>query len=217
MVPTVKLIARTLPVNESFGATVIDFIAYCARVSNLGNQQTFSTSDEFIEYLLRNAHWSPFELAHAVLEITTTRDVSRQILRHRSFSFQEFSQRYGSVKSFSTPREARMQDKNNKQSSDIFLDKELQTEWEIKQIEALEVAKCNYEWALSKGIAKEVAISLLPEGLTMSRLYMSGTIKSWIHYINERSKPNTQKEHKEIAELCKLEIAKIFDTILVQK
>lgn len=212
MKPNAKLIACTTPTKNTtiggatYGHNLEEFIAYCARVSNPGNQGNHDTSAKLIQYLASNAHWSPFEMAHATIEILTTRDIARQILRHRSFSFQEFSQRYGAVQSFvSEGREARLQDNKNRQNSIPLEGSEghsLQIEWSLRQSTALEEARKQYEWALNAGIAKEVARSVLPEGLTTSRLYMAGTIRSWIHYIQTRTHPSTQKEHREVALLC---------------
>lgn len=207
MKQSAKLIAYTTPLDGSGGRSLEEFVAYCARVSNPGNQGNHDTSAKLIQYLASNAHWSPFEMAHATIELLTTRDIARQVLRHRSFSFQEFSQRYGAVQSFvGEGREARLQDDKNRQNSIPLAEDEagqsLQIEWSLRQSTALEEARKQYEWALSAGIAKEVARSVLPEGLTTSRLYMAGTIRSWIHYIQTRTHPSTQKEHRELALLC---------------
>jgi thymidylate synthase (FAD) len=207
MRPTVKLIAYTTPCDPAWGRTLEEFVAYCARVSNPGNQGNHTTARKLLKYLADNAHWSPFEMAHAVLEITTTRDIARQILRHRSFSFQEFSQRYGHAMSFDDGRPLRWQDHKNRQNSitpSIGDDSAaaLSREWMERQQRTVQVARDNYEWALSQGVAKEVARSVLPEGLTASRLYMSGTLRSWIHYIALRTESSTQLEHRDIADLC---------------
>ncbi len=194
---------------------VSDLIAFCARVSNPGNQLNTATADKLIKYLIKHKHWSPFEMANATLEIETTRDIARQILRHRSFTFQEFSQRYADpVKelTFET-REARLQDQKNRQNSIEVDDENLQTAWNIQQQAVIDQAKRAYEWAIQSGIAKEVARSVLPEGLTMSRMYVNGTIRSWIHYIDIRSDMSTQKEHREIAVACAKAIADIFPMI----
>jgi len=189
-----------------------ELIAYCARVSNPSNQINSETSSKLIKYLIKNAHWSPLEMVSACLEIETTRDIARQILRHRSFSFQEFSQRYANpVEDLDfVIREARMQDKKNRQNSIEVLNAKLKDEWEEKQREVIEVSKKAYVWAIDKGIAKEQARSVLPEGNTISRLYMNGTIRSWIHYIQLRSENGTQKEHAEIAFACSEVINNIF-------
>ena len=191
---------------------VQDLIAYCARVSNPGAQHNSETAEKLITYLVNNAHWSPLEMVSACMEITTTRDIARQMLRHRSFSFQEFSQRYANPTqelSFVT-REARLQDTKNRQNSIETDDKLLQRRWEEKQRHVIEVAKDTYSWAIEHGIAKEQARVVLPEGLTVSRLYMNGTLRSWIHYIQVRSANGTQKEHMEIAKTCAHVIAEIF-------
>ena len=192
-----------------------DLIAYCARVSNPDNQNNSDTSEKLIKYLIKNKHWSPLEMVNACLEIETTRDIARQILRHRSFSFQEFSQRYADPTKeleFMT-REARLQDEKNRQNSIEVDDKELQREWERLQRRIIWTVKKEYKWAIKNGIAKEQARAILPEGLTMSRMYMNGTLRSWVHYIELRSANGTQKEHMEIAKSCAVEIAKIFPLI----
>ena len=197
-----------------------DLVAYCARVSNPTNQLNTETSDRLLRYLIRNQHWSPFEMVSACLEIETTRDIARQILRHRSFSFQEFSQRYADpVKELSfTIREARLQDPVNRQNS-VELDyrredhRELARWFADKQHELLKLAKEIYTTAVTQGIAKEQARAVLPEGLTVSRMYMNGTLRSWIHYIDLRSSNGTQLEHSEIAIACAQVIAKIFPLI----
>ena len=190
-------------------------IAYCARVSNPDNQNNSDTSEKLIKYLIKNKHWSPLEMVNACLEIETTRDIARQILRHRSFSFQDFSQRYADPTKeleFVT-REARLQDEKNRQDSIEVDDKFFQIEWEQAQKRVLWAAEREYKWAIKNGIAKEQARAVLPEGLTMSRMYMNGTLRSWVHYIELRSANGTQKEHMEIAKACAVEIAKIFPLI----
>ena len=190
-------------------------IAYCARVSNPDNQNNSDTSEKLIKYLIKNKHWSPLEMVNACLEIETTRDIARQILRHRSFSFQEFSQRYADPTKeleFVT-REARLQDEKNRQDSIEVDDKFFQIEWEQAQKRVLWAVEREYKWAIKNGIAKEQARAVLPEGLTMSRMYMNGTLRSWVHYIELRSANGTQKEHMEIAKACAIEIAKIFPLI----
>lgn len=213
----VNLISFTVPCIDEIplDSDVGDLIAFCARVSNPGNQLNTATADKLIKYLIKHKHWSPFEMANALLEIETTRDIARQILRHRSFTFQEFSQRYADpVKelTFET-REARLQDQKNRQNSIEVDDENLQTAWNIQQQAVIDQAKRAYEWAIQSGIAKEVARSVLPEGLTMSRMYVNGTIRSWIHYIDIRSDMSTQKEHREIAVACAKAIADIFPMI----
>ena len=193
-------------------ANVQDLIAFCARVSNPSGQLNMETSTKLIKYLIKHAHWSPLEMVSACMEIETTRDIARQILRHRSFSFQEFSQRYADPTKdleFVT-REARLQDEKNRQNSVEVDDPKLQQEWDTLQEMVIEDARAAYQWAISKGIAKEQARSVLPEGLTMSRMYMNGTLRSWVHYIELRSANGTQKEHMEVAQACAVEIAKIF-------
>lgn len=189
-----------------------ELVAYCARVSNPANQLNTETSEKLIKYLVKHQHWSPLEMVSACLEIETTRDIARQILRHRSFSFQEFSQRYADPTEdlqFEF-REARLQDPKNRQNSIATDDKTLNDIWLIKQRDLADQALETYKWAVNNGIAKEVARAVLPEGLTMSRMYMNGTLRSWIHYIQLRSANGTQKEHMEIALACAQVIAKIF-------
>lgn len=198
--------------GEGDTVTAEQLIAYCARVSNPANQDN-PDSEKLLKYLVKNKHWSPFEMVHIVMEIQTTRDIGRQILRHRSFSFQEFSQRYAEVVEMSEPREARLQDQKNRQNSIETEDDELQNSWNLVQNEMLLAAKNYYAWAISKGIAKEVARSVLPEGLTMSRMYMSGSLRSWLHYIQIRTEKGTQKEHRLIAEECKKIILEQFPSL----
>jgi thymidylate synthase (FAD) len=194
-----------------------DLVAYCARVSNPSNQMNTETNEKLIKYLINNEHWSPLEMVSACLEITTTRDIARQILRHRSFSFQEFSQRYADpTKDLNfTLREARLQDKKNRQNSiemDLSNDDEryIAYHWENLQRQLTEQAKNVYNWAILKGLAKEQARAVLPEGLIESRIYMNGTLRSWIHYIQLRSGNGTQKEHREVALACADVISTIF-------
>ena len=189
-----------------------ELVAYCARVSNPANQFNSDTSEKLIRYLVRNAHWSPLEMVSACIEITTTRDIARQILRHRSFSFQEFSQRYADpVQELDfVLREARLQDSKNRQNSIETDNLALQSWWEERQRRVIEECKNTYEWAIAKGIAKEQARAVLPEGLTVSRLLMNGTLRSWIHYIQLRSANGTQKEHILIAQEIANVITKIF-------
>jgi thymidylate synthase (FAD) len=213
----VKLVSFTVPCTDDLplDSDVMDLIAYCARVSNPSNQTNTETSDKLIKYLVKWKHWSPFEMANATLEIETTRDIARQILRHRSFTFQEFSQRYADpVKELTFEiREPRLQDTKNRQNSIEVNDAKLEDEWSNKQLGLIEMAKMTYNWAIENGIAKEVARAVLPEGLTMSRMYVNGTIRSWLHYIDIRSDVATQKEHREIAMACAKAIAEIFPMI----
>lgn len=209
----VRLIGCTQAVElPEYIKTPQELVAYCARVSNPANQLNSDTSEKLIRYLIKHQHWSPLEMVNACLEIETTRDIARQILRHRSFSFQEFSQRYADpTKDLKFEfREARLQDHNNRQNSVETDDATLKNVWLIKQRDLANHALEAYKWAIDNGIAKEVARSVLPEGLMMSRMYMNGTIRSWIHYIQLRSKNGTQKEHIEIALACAKAIAKIF-------
>jgi len=191
---------------------VQELIAFCARVSNPSNQFNTDTSEKLIKYLIKNQHWSPLEMVSACLEIETTRDIARQILRHRSFSFQEFSQRYADpTKDLSfVLREARLQDTKNRQNSVENTNLALAAWWEERQKRVIEEAKNAYEWAIQNGIAKEQARAVLPEGLTVSRLYMNGTLRSWIHFIELRSANGTQKEHQEVARECAKVIAEVF-------
>ena len=200
---SVKLIGVTKPMLQGpmCEATAEEFIAYCARVSNPANQDN-PDSEKLLKYLVKHKHWSPFEMVHIVMEIETTRDIGRQILRHRSFSFQEFSQRYASVTEMSEPREARMQDDKNRQNSIETNDQAIIDQWNEMQEHQLHIANLAYSWAIEYGIAKEVARSVLPEGLTMSRMYMSGSLRSWIHYCELRIANGTQKEHRELATQC---------------
>ena len=215
----VRLLSYSQPTQEFADLGISDaqeLIAYCARVSNPSNQYNTETSDKLIRYLVKHQHWSPLEMVSACLEITTTRDLARQILRHRSFSFQEFSQRYADPTqdlSF-VVREARKQDPKNRQNS-IALeptlgDAMLQDQWRDKQLELIKLAKDTYEWAVDKGIAKEQARSVLPEGNTVSKLYMNGSLRSWVHFIQLRSANGTQLEHQLVAKACAEVIAKIY-------
>jgi thymidylate synthase (FAD) len=191
---------------------LLDLVAYCARVSNPSNQLNTETSERLIRYLIKHQHWSPLEMVSACMEITTTRDIARQILRHRSFSFQEFSQRYADpVKDLNfVHREARLQDPKNRQNSIPTDTKWLQDAWRDLQDNVIREAKFAYNWAIQNGIAKEQARAVLPEGLMESRLYMNGTLRSWIHYIELRSANGTQQEHIEVARACAEVIARIF-------
>ena len=199
-----------------------DLVAYCARVSNPSNQANSETSEKLIKYLIKHKHWSPLEMVSVCIEVGTTRDIARQLLRHRSFSFQEFSQRYADptaeLDDAFVLREARMQDTKNRQNSvelDMSDEKQrlLTYDWERAQKRVLDVVKKEYEWAIANGIAKEQARAVLPEGLTVSRLYVNGTLRSWIHYIELRTENGTQKEHAEIARACAEVIAKVFPII----
>jgi len=215
----VKLISYSKPSSELLEeglGNVQDLIAFCARVSNPSNQLNMETADKLIRYLIKHKHWSPLEMVSACLEIETTRDIARQILRHRSFSFQEFSQRYADpTKDLDfVLREARLQDPKNRQNSiplgDTLGDANLQEEWNYRQKAVIDLVKANYEWAVKNGIAKEQARAILPEGNTVSRLYMNGTLRSWVHFIELRSANGTQAEHMEVARECARVIAEIF-------
>jgi len=193
--------------------TITDIVAYCAKVSNLKNQNNNDTNEKLIRYLIQNSHWSPFEMVSICLEIETTRDIARQILRHRSFSFQEFSQRYAVVDTGYETRDARLQDSKNKQNSIETDNETLQKDWLDKQESVIKSAEEAYRWAIENGIAKEQARVVLPEGNTKSRLYMNGTLRSWIHYIQLRSGNGTQKEHRQVALACAEAIIPIFPMI----
>ena len=214
----VKLMGYTQTVPNAFIgiANLQDFVAYCARVSNPANQMSSATAEKLIKYLIKHKHWSPLEMVSATMEIETTRDIARQLLRHRSFSFQEFSQRYADPADmdgvFETS-EARLQDTKNRQNSIETDDAELQTQWNIKQQAVIQEAEEAYEWAIENGIAKEQARKVLPEGLTLSRLYVNGTLRSWVHYIELRSANGTQKEHMELAKACGQAIAEVFPLV----
>ena len=216
----VQLVSYSKPA-PGFEADGIDnvqeLIAFCARVSNPSNQMNSETSEKLIRYLVKHQHWSPLEMVSACLEIETTRDIAHQIVRHRSFSFQEFSQRYANpVEDLAfTTREARLQDTKNRQNSidldpEDDIDKKLMSDWQIQQDKVIIAADKAYQWAIANGIAKEQARVVLPEGLTKTRLYMNGTLRSWVHYIELRSAHGTQKEHMEIAKECAKVIAEIF-------
>jgi thymidylate synthase (FAD) len=195
--------------------SILDQIAYCARVSNPSNQNNTDTSEKLVRYLIKNQHWSPLEMVSVCLEIETTRDIARQILRHRSFSFQEFSQRYADPTKdldFVT-REARLQDTKNRQNSIEVDDTLLQNDWYRAQQRVIYAAQREYAWAIENGIAKEQARAVLPEGIMGSRLYMNGTMRSWVHYIQLRSANGTQKEHREVALACANAIEPIFPMI----
>ena len=211
---SVKLIGITTPFAGHNSAE--DMIVYMARVSNPKTQTFNSDPARLIRYLIKNQHWSPFELVNVVMEINTTRDIARQILRHRSFSFQEFSQRYADpTKDLGFElREARLQDTKNRQNSIETDDNELQSEWKIKQVNLIAEAKTAYDWAIANGIAKEQARAVLPEGNTQSRMYMNGTLRSWIHYCQLRKENGTQKEHAEVAAACWKIIADKFPNVV---
>lgn len=219
---SVKLISYSKPsnLNSENIENMTELVAFCARVSNPSNQGNKDTSEKLIKYLIKNSHWSPLEMVHVCLEIETTRDIGRQILRHRSFSFQEFSQRYADPTkelNFVT-REARFQDKKNRQNSTTLDltnldDQYLADQWEWKQKQVIDLAKEVYNWAIANSIAKEQARVVLPEGNTMSRLYVGGTIRSWLHFIQLRTGNGTQKEHMEIAKCCAKVICEIFPLI----
>ena len=228
----VKLISHTQPgpygPGESHPHNIVgvndaqELIAYCARVSNPDNQNNKKTSEKLIKYLIKNKHWSPLEMVNACMEIETTRDIARQILRHRSFSFQEFSQRYDDpihdLYNSAETKDARFQDTTNRQNSIDFdpndePQRRLNENFRMKQMSVWREAANAYKWAIENGIAKEQARAVLPEGMTVSRLYMNGTLRSWVHYIDLRSANGTQKEHREIAVACAQEIAKVFPLI----
>ena len=208
--PNIKIVSH----SQSPGKSMSDFVVFCARVSNPQNQELNNNNDRLINYLIKHSHWSPFEMVSICLEITTTRDISRQILRHRSFSFQEFSQRYAQVETKYVFRECRLQDKKNRQNSFETSDKMLQQKWDEIQDEVSQRIFNSYEKALKMGIAKEVARVLLPEGMTSTTMYMNGTLRSWIHYIQLRTQKDTQKEHRHIALECAYAIYKVFPQIL---
>jgi thymidylate synthase (FAD) len=210
----VNTVAVTRPIS---GLDVNEFVAYVARVSNPANQNNTETAHKLIKYLIKNKHWSPLEMVHVVMEINTTRDIARQILRHRSFAFQEFSQRYADPTNdlgFVT-REARLQDTKNRQNSiEVEDDPELKHMWNERQKIVIEYAQKEYDWAIRSGIAKEQARAVLPEGLTVSRLYMAGSLRSWVHYCQLRCSNGTQKEHREIALDCWYNLIKEFPSLV---
>ena len=203
----VKLISYT---QGTDGKNLLEQVAYAARVSNPSNQNSNDTAEKLVRYLIKHQHWSPLEMVNICLEIETTRDIARQILRHRSFSFQEFSQRYAVADLGFEFKEARLQDEKNRQNSIETDDELLSKEWEKKQKEVIEKSKEVYRWAIENGIAKEQARVVLPEGNTVSRLYMNGTLRSWIHYLTLRSENGTQKEHSLVAKKCAIIISEIF-------
>ena len=218
-----RIVALTQPIISNNGnvdtdaplMTIDEFVAYVARVSNPGNQTNTLTAAKLLKYLAKHKHWSPFGMVHIVMEINTTRDIARQILRHRSFTFQEFSQRYAdATRSLGfSHREARLQDTKNRQNSVEITDTDLETAWGIEQQHVIERAEMTYNWAIERGIAKEQARVVLPEGLTNSRLYMTGSLRSWIHYCQLRASNGTQKEHREIAIDCWYQLMKHFSCL----
>lgn len=209
----VKIVSITQPLIDGI-VTANDFIAYVARVSNPKNQFNTLTADKLISYLIDNSHWSPFELVHLTMEIETTRDIGRQILRHRSFSFQEFSQRYADPTQLGfTTREGRLQDTQNRQNSIENDDAAVEANWQELQRYVKEVSQDAYTWAIDNNIAKEQARAVLPEGLIMTRMYMCGSLRSWLHYIALRQSNGTQKEHQLIAEECKAIILEYFPVL----
>ena len=189
-----------------------NLVAYMARVSNPENQDNPATASKLLKYLIKNKHWSPFEMVNVCMEIETTRDIARQILRHRSFSFQEFSQRYAEVVNWDKG-EARLQDNKNRQNSIPTQDRELQRWWDEQQVAVWKQSTEAYKLALQQGIAKEVARKVLPEGLAMSRMYMNGTLRSWLHYVDIRCDASTQKEHREVAQQCKVVLSSLFPSL----
>ena len=213
-----KLIGFTQPVGIELPEleTAQDLIAYCARVSNPSNQMNKETGEKLIRYLVKHKHWSPLEMASATIEVSTTRDIARQFLRHRSFSFQEFSQRYADPRDMDETfvlREARLQDTKNRQNSVETDDEQLAKAWAMKQAQIIFEAKMAYKWAIDNGIAKEQARAVLPEGNTKSVVIANGTLRSWVHYIELRTANGTQKEHIDLAGECAMEIAKVFPMI----
>jgi thymidylate synthase (FAD) len=203
----VKLISWT---HDREGRSLLEQVAYAARVSNPANQNNNDTAEKLVRYLIKNQHWSPLEMVNICMEIETTRDIARQILRHRSFSFQEFSQRYAVADLGFEKKEARMQDLKNRQNSIKSDNLALEAWWENYQQKVIESATSAYDWAIANGIAKEQARAVLPEGMTVSRLYMNGTLRSWVHYIQLRSAKGTQEEHRMVAALCGHAIEEIF-------
>ncbi len=205
---------KTLKVNLVWATPDIEEkVAFCARVSNPENQHNHETAPKLLKYLMKHKHWSPFEMANVCMEIETTRDIARQILRHRSFSFQEFSQRYAVVNDFDL-RECRLQDTKNRQNSLQVDDAEIQNWWNSAQLRVQQEAEFMYQAALNRGVAKEQARSLLPEGMAVSRMYMNGTLRSWLHYIEVRTDPSTQKEHRDVAEACKTVLSVLCPSIM---
>ena len=206
----VKLISYT---QGADGKNLLEQVAFAARVSNPANQNNSDTAEKLVRYLIKNQHWSPLEMVNICLEIETTRDIARQILRHRSFSFQEFSQRYAVADLGWELKEARLQDTKNRQNSIVTDNLALQAWWETQQKRVIEASQSAYDWAIANGIAKEQARAVLPEGITISRLYMNGTLRSWVHYIQLRSEKGTQKEHRDVAVSCASAIEPVFPMI----
>jgi thymidylate synthase (FAD) len=217
----VTLVSSSQPSKELEAQGIVnaqELVAYCARVSNPANQNNTDTSEKLIRYLIKHQHWSPLEMVSACLEIEVTRDIARQILRHRSFSFQEFSQRYAVADLGWELKETRLQDTKNRQNSIALTgvsltEQNLMEQWRWKQEEVISAVEHSYNWAIQHGIAKEQARAVLPEGLTLSRLYMQGTLRSWLHYIELRSGPETQKEHREVAVSCAKALESIFPMV----
>jgi thymidylate synthase (FAD) len=217
----VTLVSSSQPSKELVEQGIVnaqELVAYCARVSNPANQNNTDTSEKLIRYLIKHNHWSPLEMVSACLEIEVTRDIARQILRHRSFSFQEFSQRYAVADLGWELKQPRLQDTKNRQNSieisgDNLTEQNLIEQWKWKQESVIASAQSSYEWAIKQGIAKEQARAVLPEGLTLSRLYMQGTLRSWLHYVELRSGPETQKEHREVAVSCAKALESIFPMV----
>jgi thymidylate synthase (FAD) len=217
----VTLVSSSQPSKELVEQGIVnaqELVAYCARVSNPANQNNTDTSEKLIRYLIKHHHWSPLEMVSACLEIEVTRDIARQILRHRSFSFQEFSQRYAVADLGWELKQPRLQDTKNRQNSieiagDNLIEQNLIEQWKWKQESVIASAQSSYEWAIKQGIAKEQARAVLPEGLTLSRLYMQGTLRSWLHYVELRSGPETQKEHREVAVSCAKALESIFPMV----
>jgi thymidylate synthase (FAD) len=217
----VTLVSSSQPSTELVAQGIVnaqELVAYCARVSNPSNQTNTDTSEKLIRYLIKHKHWSPLEMVSACLEIETTRDIARQILRHRSFSFQEFSQRYAVADLGWELKETRLQDTKNRQNSIelsglTLKEQNLMEQWRTKQEQLINDAEYAYDWAIANGIAKEQARAVLPEGLTVSRLYMQGTLRSWLHYIELRSGPETQKEHRQVAQACAGALESIFPMV----
>lgn len=217
----VTLVSSSQPSKELEAQGIVnaqELVAYCARVSNPANQNNTDTSEKLIRYLIKHNHWSPLEMVSACLEIEVTRDIARQILRHRSFSFQEFSQRYAVADLGWELKETRLQDTKNRQNSIVLsgaslTEQNLMEQWKWKQEEVISAVEHSYNWAIKNGIAKEQARAVLPEGLTLSRLYMQGTLRSWLHYIELRSGPETQKEHREVAVSCAKALESIFPMV----
>jgi thymidylate synthase (FAD) len=217
----VTLVSSSQPSKELEAQGIVnaqELVAYCARVSNPANQNNTDTSEKLIRYLIKHQHWSPLEMVSACLEIEVTRDIARQILRHRSFSFQEFSQRYAVADLGWELKETRLQDTKNRQNSIALTgasltEQNLMEQWKWKQEEVISAVEHSYNWAIQHGIAKEQARAVLPEGLTLSRLYMQGTLRSWLHYVELRSGPETQKEHREVAVACAKALESIFPMV----